>query len=660
MVAAMRQSAERGVDFETDGLQYANGKGPVGYSLGFVASDGMPYCWYVPFGHRRAEPQADRASAIRAFADALDGAKSIVAHHAKFEINMARANGFAIPFVPIHCTLVQSYLVYEARAFDLESLAADITPWRDPYEMKKLVQDFLALRAREYKMGKQAYLDEFGHCEVPINLEAEYSCRDVAHSLRLHHANYHSGKVLLAGTAHEPKRKILYENEMLLVRAIADMEYAGQLVDADYLRRQAAALDQDLEDRGRGLDRAWGASIKWTNDNEVREFLFTHKRLKVIERTDHGQPKVDRSTLLQLRAIHPEWKPALELMAEYNARHKVRTTYTTSLADLVCKDGRIHCNFKQFGTKTGRLSGAEPNLQNIPTRHKEMKKLIRKAFYVQEGYGRIYADYSQIELRVLAWATGSAILTRSYYSPSWIEYRNGTITYDEYRERREHEPSVDVHADQAKNTFGSKPTDADWDVKRRAAKIINFGVPYGMGPHGLNTNPELLLPIEDAKRYFDAYGAANPEIAATKRALFNKMRSERGVPKFIGWAGRTVHSNAILSSDDDRRSEAERSVFASLIQGSAGELTRFSMVRTWLARLAGELPAVGTSTVHDEIQYDVPLADLPEAAKKVQQIMEDFHGCFGGIPVVCEIEVTDKTWADKMKITEFLKARTAA
>jgi DNA polymerase-1 len=259
---------------------------------------------------------------------------------------------------------------------------------------------------------------------------------------------------------------------------------------------------------------------------------------------------------------------------------------------------------------------------------------------------RVYADYSQIELRMLAWITGNKTLTQAYMSPSWEAFKRGSISYNEYRKIRKSEPNVDVHGQQAIRTFGSNPEAPDWKVKRRAAKIINFGVPYGMSWMGLNSNPELLLPEDESKLYFEQYHRGNPEISQAKRALFNKMIRERH-PHFVNWAGRTVHCAELRAVENFRRSSGERSTFASLVQGSAAELTRVSLVRLWYLSRTGSLPATATSTVHDEIQFDCASEDVPYVAAKVQEVMEDFHPYFGPIPVICDIETTNTNWAEK-------------
>lgn len=668
MVRFMQSIPDRGMDFETDGLRYADGKRAIGYALGGLTANGHR-CWYVPVAHRTAEPMIDGQHARDAFRDALAGATSLVGHNLKFDLNIARVDDWTVPDVQVHDTLPQAHLIYEKRAFQLEKVVMSTRgvdpPW-DPMEGKDLIDKFTRQQAMAHKLnwkkdakdGTPSYLTKFGHSEVPIALEGEYSCRDVAHALMLDRAQRAEAQGI--GQPWEAQRRYLYWNEMMLVRALAEMEYTGQLVHADYLRSLAAYLDEELDQRARKLGQMFrtDTSVKWWGkDSNVRDLLYGHLKMPVRKLTERGQqPSVDRGALLMMRTEDGgKYAEHLTELAEFNARLKVRSTYTISLANHVCRDGRIHASFLQQGTKSGRLSGVGPNLTNIPMRHKELARYVRQAFIVEPGWVRVYADYSQIELRFLQWITGSRNLLKAYRSPSWdhmMRECRGRPTPEWvawYQTARQAEPVVDVHGLQAQSTFGASEGDPDWKIKRRAAKIINFGVPYGMGPGGLQGNPELMLDEATARAYFDQYHRANPEINHAKNTLFHKMLARTGTPLFTNWAGRVVHGPELRSHDSERRASAERSTFASLVQGSAAELTRISLVRLYLAHKEGRIPGVATSTVHDEIQVDCREGDLPLVAREVRTVMEDFHGICGTIPIICDLEFTRSNWADKQE-----------
>lgn len=654
MVNCLTSAPDRAWDFETNGLRYANkGKHPIGYGLGYMASDGQPYCWYVPVAHETMDEMAPYDAAKRAFEDALKGAESFIGHNLKYDLNVARAAGWEVPErVLIHDTLVQAYLIFERRPFKLEHLAKTTpgcTQW-DIDEMIQIHDGFTRDRAKVRKMTwkrdkaniyRESYLSRYGHAEVPVALESEYCCRDVAHSLLLDQAQRAQAQ------GHTPQRAYLYANEMLLVRALADMEFEGQEVDADALIRYADELDVDLELREDELAREFGATIDWANNNQLRDLLFDHLKITPLKQTRQGLAAVDRESLLLIRDQHP----GISLLSEYSLRVKVRQAFTHGLVFHQCDDGKIHCSFKQAGTSTGRLSAGDPNLQQIPSRNPELADPIRRAFIIQPGRARIYADYSQIELRMLAWITGAKVFREAYRSPVYDSLCEGKISYEDYIRYRKREPEVDVHGDVAENVLHAVRGSSDWKPKRSAAKIINFGVSYGMSHFGLMRNPDLHLSEDEAKDYFNTFHSRTPEIAKCKIDLFSKMlrRAGRGgVPQFTNWAGRTCHAPNLLSWDEGERASAQRSAFASLVQGSAGELTRFSIVALWKAKLCGKLPATATSTVHDEIQLDCDVQDVPYVAFEGRRAMEDtFRGLFGTTPIVADIEVTTTNWAEK-------------
>tara|TARA_Y100000034_G_scaffold60950_1_gene74030 strand:+ start:555 stop:2594 length:2040 start_codon:yes stop_codon:yes gene_type:complete len=655
MVTEIQAAPTRAFDFETSGLRYFDGQRPIGVAMGYWSTHG-PRAWYTPVAHQTAEPMVDGQAARRAFADALTGADELVGHNLKFDLNMARADDWTVPqWTPLHDSMIQAYLIREARAFKLERVVEDegCSPYADPAIMADSVDTFLKQRAKLHKLPlkrskkgwNHTYLGLFGHAEVPVDLEGVYACRDIGHTLALDRAQRH--RAMGCGTWYEPQRQSLYANEMLLVRALADMEYAGQRVDVHYLERLAAYLDQELEVRGRELETLFRCRIDWNNDNKLRSLLYDRLRFPVYNRTPRGLPSVDRGTLMSLRQHHP----GMEALAEWRARFKVRSAYTLSLANIAGRDGRIHTSFNQWGTATGRLSSSDPNLQNVPSRHKELARLVRLAFPVDEGRARVYADYSQIELRVLAWATGSRVLTEAYQSAAYDSWLRGEIDYEGYRRARAGEPSVDVHGLVCSRLFGIEKGHVEWDRKRKATKIVNFGVPYGGGHALLSGSPELRLPEVEAKAFHAQYHEQNPEIAYTRDRLLAQMLEDPDL-SFVNWAGRVRHGPRLDWRDDDARSEEERSMFASMIQGGAGELTRFSIVRLYLLQQQGLMPGRSTSTVHDEVQVDCDVPDIREAALATQREMENYQGAFGSIPVVADLETSVTTWADKKDWSE--------
>ena len=659
MVRCVSSAPERAFDFETNGLRYADhDKYAIGFSVAYMASDDHPYAWYVPVRHHAVEVQADPGQARRAFRDALAGADALLAHNGKFDLNVARYDDWEIDSdVFIHDTLIQAYLIYERRRFKLEALAAETgaTLWPDSFEMADRVDQYLKDRARARRMrwkkdlpGEPSYMTRYGHAEVPIALEGEYSCRDVAHVLLLDRVQ--RSDAMGIGTFYEDRRRSLYVNEMWLSRALAEMEANGQQIDAPHLQELSQRWEMEIAQEQRDLAGIFGTQISFTNDNQLRDLLYGQLRLPVVEYTKAGLAALTRGALLQLRPHHP----GLEPLSKLREKFKAWSTYTHSLVMLQQSTGAVHTNFKVNGTKSGRLSSDSPNFQNIPSRNKELAPQIKQAWILPQGTSRIYADYSQVELRLLAWITGARTLSNAYVSGAYDAFVAGHITRQEYVRLRKLEPNRDVHGEQAINSFGADPSREDWKLLRNAAKIINFGVPYGMSHFGLMRNPALMFSETEARDYFDRYHRGTPEVNRTKFSVIDHMqrRCRRGqIPYVINWAGRKVHAPGLNSPDRREVKAEERSLFASLIQGSAAELTRYSIVAIYFAIRSGELPARLSSTIHDEIQLDCDTQHEQYVGRRAQEIMEDtFLGRFGGVPIRCDIERTRTNWAEKEEI----------
>ena len=641
MVAELRGKTV-GVDFETSGLRYWDGQAPIAYSVGYWAGN-RPRVWYVPVAHLSVEPQVPMDPAKLAFSDALKGAREIVGHNLKFDINMARADGWEFPkWTTIHDTMIQAYLIEEGRPLQLEKLVMQlgVSPYGDALEMKDEVEGWIQSRCKALRISRRQYLDKFGHSEVPIALESEYACRDIGHTLALdrHQRNAARGE----SESYSDSRFELYDNEMLLVRALADMEFSGQRVDCQYLERVKVQLENELAEGGGELASIFGVDLAWNNERAIRDLIYKQLKFPVLKRTKRGQPAVDKAALSVFANKHKGIEPLLE----WRARHKILTTYTTSLIEKADGGGIVHPSFMQTGAASGRMSSSKPNFQNVPSRHPILSPLVRKAFVIDPGKARIYCDYSQIELRMLAWITGNETLLSAYQSDAYDRFVDQTTTYDLYRHERKSEDSADIHALVAEKVFGASPKDPDWKRKRSAAKVINFGVPYGGGPNLLISNPELRLSERQAKAYHRAYHDRNPEVEKTRAALLRSMRRDSRL-SFTNWSSRKRHGKRLVWADENVVADEERSMFACLVQGSAAELTRWSLVRLWLLQQTGKLPAVTTSTVHDEIQVDCDASDSAEVALIVQREMEDFTGLFGSVPVIADLEITKTTWAAK-------------
>ena len=350
MVNYMRHFRERIIDFETDGLQYANGDKPIGVAMGAI--EDLPggqfqhRAFYCPVAHQVPEQQLSEDVVKLATKDAFAGTEAMVGHNLKFDINMARANGWILPQnCDIHDTLVGAHLVYEKRSMQLEKLCASVpgaSPFDNAHEAKDEIQSFLTKRAQKRRLklkkgeyGKPSYLEIYGHSEVPIALEGEYACRDIGNTGYLDRAQRREAMGI--GTPYEAQARYLYWHEMQLVRALAEMEYNGQEVDEQYLVEFAHELDDEMSRMAIKLSRKFNTSTDFGSDTAVRDLLYNHLRLPVVKLTEKGNQleregvkidmvefaSVDRSTLITLGREHDKHKEALELLGEYKVRQAV-------------------------------------------------------------------------------------------------------------------------------------------------------------------------------------------------------------------------------------------------------------------------------------------------------------------------------------------------
>lgn len=661
MVRFMRDCPTRWVDAETDGDFPEGGSRVIGVSLAGAPTDNARAnplwvatirAWYVPVGHVTGEPQADPSAARLAFGDALEGAQRIGGHNHPFDRKFFAFDRWPLPRqVPCVDTMNQAYLIDHNRRMQLEMLIDElgISPYAGgALKLKAKHDEFTKGRAKAKGMPWQesktrpAYLPTYGHSEVPITFEGEYSCRDVVHACLLDAANGEEARGR-NDPLYAVQRAALYANDMKLVRVLSDMEIRGTALDAEHLYALGRDMDREVMRLDEELRREFKFSMDFGNPGQLQDLLYRHFRLPVRVKTDSGAPAVDRTAIIFAGRDRPDLKPGLDLLAQRSECATVRSTYTDSLAKRVI-NGRVHTSFKSARVKSGRLSSAKPNLQNIPIRT-ELGKRIRQAFVVPPGKSRVMSDYSQVELRLLAWITGSPVFTGAYQSPAYDALLRGECSYEQYRIARRREEKVDVHGNVTRETFGIRDDHPEWKVKRRAAKVLNFAIPYGGAEGVLTTNPELMLPEDQAEEIYARYQRANRHIDDAKGRVLSRARANEGL--LVNWAGFRLHVPGIFHRDRETRSSAERTLFASLVQGSAGMLTRYSLV--WIQELMdrGELPGELVLTVHDDIQVDVDTQDERRCALGVQGAMENFTGLFGPIPIVADLEVSRESWAVK-------------
>jgi DNA polymerase-1 len=381
--------------------------------------------------------------------------------------------------------------------------------------------------------------------------------------------------------------RLFTEIELPVARVLADMEATGIGVDAVALKQLSEEFGTHLRRLEQECFELAGREFNLNSPIQLREIIFNQLKLptKGIKKTKSGF-STDADALEKLADIHPLPRKLLE----YRALAKLKSTYSDALPDLLDPvTGRIHTSFHQALTATGRLSSTEPNLQNIPTRTEEGQR-IRRAFVTGPGCVLLSADYSQIELRVLAHLSGDPTLVEAF-------------SRDE-----------DIHARTAADVLGANKDDRD---ARRLAKVINFGIIYGMGPQRLAG--ELQIPLAEAAAYIKRYFERLPGVKAYMDETLRVAR-ERGYVTTM--FGRRRYLPELNGPDGGARAQAERIAINTPIQGTAADLIKLAMVRLAEVLSATRVRSKSVLQVHDELLLDVDNSALTECIKAVREAME--------------------------------------
>ncbi len=380
----------------------------------------------------------------------------------------------------------------------------------------------------------------------------------------------------------------LYEDvELPLVRVLAKMEHAGIGIDAEYLAGLGDDLRVRLEQCERDIHEAAGGPFNVNSTLQLREVLYDRLELPVLKKTPKGAPSTDASVLAKLVDAHP----VVAHLLEYREMEKLRSTYVDGFLPLIGPDGRIHARFNQTAAATGRLSSEAPNLQNIPVRSEE-GRTIRRAFVPRPGWRFVAADYSQIELRILAHMSEDGGLLDAFAG------------------------DADVHRATAARVFGVAPAEVSPEMRRRA-KVINFGLLYGMEAYGLAQRLEITR--EEAREHMDAYFARFPSVKAFMEGIVASARSSGYTTTLLG---RRRYLPELMSTNFRDRQMGERMALNAPIQGSAADVIKKAMVE-----LDERLEAAGAATamlvqVHDELVFEAPDDEVDDALEVIRQVME--------------------------------------
>ncbi|MYB33844.1 MAG: DNA polymerase I [Gammaproteobacteria bacterium] len=500
----------------------------------------------------------------------------------KFDIEVLRRYGITVRGVT-HDTMLMSYVLDAGSSrHDLDTLAK-----------KHLNKDTVKFKDIAGTGKNQLTFDQ-----IPLDTASHYAAEDADIALQLHHLL--SEKI----QQHEGLNKVFTSIEMPLLDVLVKTESNGVKVDADMLHRQSREIADKLVELESHAHEMVGKPFNMNSPSQIQEILFTDLQLPVIKKTPKGQPSTAESVLQDLAADFE----LPEVILEYRGLAKLKSTYTDKLPTLINpQTGRIHTSYHQAVASTGRLSSSDPNLQNIPVRSKEGRR-IREAFIAEPGNLILSADYSQIELRIMAHLSGDQGLVSAFHD------------------------GADVHTRTAAEVFSVKPELVDAEQRRRA-KAINFGLIYGMTAFGLARQLHINQGV--AKNYIDIYFERYPGVLEYMEKSKENARSKG----FVGTLfGRRLNLPDIHAKNQSVRQYAERTAINAPMQGTAADLIKLAMIEIdrWISSQPN-LKTMMIMQVHDELVFEVPRHEVDEITNKVREIM--CHIAELNVPLVVDVGV---------------------
>jgi DNA polymerase-1 len=539
------------VDTETTSIKYMEAE-LVGFS--FAISPGRAA--YLPVAHDypAAPDQVSLEQALQALKPVLENpAIAKVGQNLKYDMSVLARYGVAIEG-PIHDTMLQSYV--------LNSVATR-------HNMDALAGFYLDRKTIHFEDVAGKGVKQLTFNQVPLETAGDYAAEDADVTLQLHHCLYPQLQA-------QPSLLSVYTNiDMPLVRLLSQVERQGTLVDGRMLKQHGAELADRLNELTQEVWALAGENFNLDSPKQLQTILYDKMGLPVLKKTPGGQPSTAEAVLVDLAQDYE----LPQLILTYRGLAKLKSTYADKLPlDIHPETGRIHTSYHQAVAATGRLSSSDPNLQNIPIRNAEGRR-IRQAFVAPANNVVLAADYSQIELRIMAHLSGDTGLTQAFAE------------------------NQDIHRATAAEVFGLAPEDVA-DEQRRSAKAINFGLIYGMSAFGLakQLNISRGLAADYIDRYFDRYPGVLRYMEETKA-----LAAEQG---FVETAfGRRLYLPEINAKAVPRRQAAERTAINAPMQGTAADIIKLAMiaVQNWLPE--SDLEARMIMQVHDELVFEVAEAD---------------------------------------------------
>jgi DNA polymerase-1 len=550
-------------DTETTSLDYMQAE-VVGLSWSVAAGAAA----YVPLAHDYPGapdqlPRDEVLEKLRAWLENPEQKK--VGHHLKYDAHVLARHGIAL----------------RGMAFDsmLESYVLNSVATR--HDMDSVARHYLGRETIHYEdvAGKGAKQLTFN--EIDIDTAAPYAAEDADITLQLHETLWSKlGEI-------EPLRRVYVDIEQPLVPVLLGMEETGVLLDRDMLALQSNELARRMVELEKEAHELGGGPFNLGSPKQLQEILFDRLELPVIRKTPKGQPSTAEDVLLELAENYD----LPRVIIEYRSVSKLKSTYTDKLPlQIAATTGRVHTSYHQAVAATGRLSSTDPNLQNIPIRTKEGRR-IRQAFIAPPGHVLLAADYSQIELRIMAHLSGDKGLLDAFAA------------------------GADVHRATAAEVFEVDIDDVTAN-QRRSAKAINFGLMYGMSAFGLGK--QLGIPRNEAQEYIDLYFDRYPGV----RAYMDDTRESASKQGFVETVfGRRLYLPEINARNAQRRQYAERSAINAPMQGTAADIIKRAMVRVheWLQ--ADDAGGRMIMQVHDELVFEVVADRIDAFSAKVVDIM---------------------------------------
>lgn len=560
----LQEAGEFAFDTETTSLNYMDAQ-IVGLCFSIKSGEAA----YLPLAHDYlgAPPQLSRDDTLALFKPLLeDPTIRKIGQNLKYDRSVLLNHGISLRGIA-HDTMLQSYVLDStANRHDMDTLS-----------QKHLNHACISFEDIAGKGKKQLTFNQ-----IALEQAAPYAAEDADITLQLHQHLWPRLQQLDA-------QQQLYQNiEIPMLSVLSDIERNGVKIDAQMLAQHSQELEQRMQAIKEQAYTVAGQEFNLASPKQIQEIFFTKLELPVIRKTPKGQPSTAEDVLEELSAMGHEL-PTLVL--QYRGLSKLKSTYTDKLPQQInAHTGRVHTSYHQAVVATGRLSSSDPNLQNIPVRNEEGRR-IRQAFIAEAGHKLLAADYSQIELRIMAHLSADQGLLEAF--------ANGQ----------------DIHRATAAEVF-STPLEEVTTEQRRAAKAINFGLIYGMSAFGLAK--QLNVDRKDAQAYVDLYFARYPGVKAYMEATREQAKVQGYVETLFG---RRLHLAEINSRNAMRRQAAERTAINAPMQGTAADIIKKAMldVAAWLKQ--SDLKTRLIMQVHDELVLEVPETELAEVQQQVTALM---------------------------------------